>query len=200
MDTFESPKEHEEFSPDDQTSFSKDPAFELHEARRAALFSEVDNIIKDFKIHMADTIVQVTLPPETSRHELLSKINKLTTALYDKPAVDPEILDSWKNHSAFKETHASPSQILLNGHVENSTSMSRNYQNSKGLNDVDIRDLAVAHAAYLLINESDLFKGNAVRAKEGQLIYSHQGLTTKTFFGEVADPHVAASKSHSWNK
>ena len=149
---------------------------------------------------MADTIVQVTLPPETSRHELLSRINKLTTALYDKPAVNPEILDSWKNHSAFKETHALPNKILLNGNVKNSTNMSRNYQKSKGLNDVDIRDLAVAHAAYLLINESDLFKGNAVRAKEGQLIYSQQGLTTKTFFGEIADPNVAASKSHSWNK
>jgi hypothetical protein len=173
---------------------------ERQEDRRAALLGEVDGLIKEFRIHMDDTIVEVSLPTGKSRFDFIQKVNEITNSLYKLPAVEPQTLASWKQNDSFNETHATEQKILLNGNVKDSTGMSRQVQNSKGLNNVELRDLAVAHSAYLLINESDLFKGNAVRAREGQLSYCQMGLTTKTYFGELADPNVAASAYHSWKK
>jgi hypothetical protein len=170
------------------------------DARHSALISDVSSLIKEFRIHMDDTIVEVSLPTGKSRFDFIQKVNEITNSLYKLPAVEPQTLASWKQNDSFNETHATEQKILLNGNVKDSTGMSRQVQNSKGLNNVELRDLAVAHSAYLLINESDLFKGNAVRARQGQLSYCQMGLTTKTYFGELADPNVAASAYHSWKK
>ena len=71
--------------------------------------------------------------------------------------------------------------------------MTRAKQEAKGWNNVDLCDLAAAHAAYFIATGKDLFARNVVRARGGALYFDANGLRVLDFNDDSRDYRVAAS-------
>ena len=140
------------------------------ESRKAAL-------IKEFGIEVVgEGKVWLTLG-ETSRIDFLRKVQEVATELHGRPAIYSSRLESWATEAAFTAKPKKGEEIGVDGNVANSTRNTRAEQDAEGWNNVDLSDLAVAHAAYFLATGKDLFAGNVVRARGGALYFHERGLS-----------------------
>ena len=156
------------------------------ESRKAAL-------IKEFGIEVVgEGKVWLTLG-ETSRIDFLRKVQEVATELHGRPAIYSPDLESWATEAAFTAKPKNGEEIGVDGNVANSTGKTRAEQDAKGWNNVDLSDLAVAHAAYFLATGKDLFAGIVVRARGGALYFHVHGLDVCDYRDSVRSTHVAAS-------
>jgi hypothetical protein len=163
------------------------------EARRQAL-------IADCKITvLGEGKVSLTLPEGMSRAEFLGKVQPLAKEVYGGDAIYPPRFDKWAADKEFTAKPSSPVPIAIDGHVEGSTWKTRDEQvvflDKQRLSMPDLSDLAVAHAAYFLATEKDLFQGEVVRARGGTLGFYSDGLDVGFYDVDVRTAGVAASAS-----
>lgn len=152
-------------------------------------------LMKEFRIEaVGEGQVYFTLGG-VSRIEFLRKVQEVVPELFGRPVLLPDTLQEWEAESAFTATPANGGrEIGVDGSVADSTDKTRAEQETKGWNNVDIADLAVAHAAYFLATGKDLFNCNVVRAREGALGFNSVGLYVYKFYcADAPAEGVAAS-------
>jgi len=110
-----------------------------------------------------------------SRIGFLHRVQSLALELYGHPAISSDYLLRWNNSPEFQERSSEGLRIAIDGNVKNSTHLSRAEQEAQGWNNVDLKDLVVAHAAYFLATGQDLFGGNNVRARKGEYYLGNRG-------------------------
>lgn len=112
-----------------------------------------------------------------ARIEFLRQVHAVASDLHGRGAVDPWALDWWSRHSAFTDPSPKGLDISINGNVPGSWEYPRRIQKALGWNNVELCNLAVAHAAYFLATGEDLFCSDSTRACNGTLWFSPSGLT-----------------------
>ena len=159
------------------------------ESRKAAL-------IKEFGIEVVgEGKIRLTLG-ETSRIDFLRKVQEVATELHGRPAIYSPDLESWATEAAFTAKPKKGEKIKeigVDGNVANSTEKTRAEHDAQGWNNVDLSDLAVAHAAYFLATGKDLFAGNVVRARGWALFFYAKGLCVVSSYDAYRINFVAAS-------
>lgn len=143
---------------------------------------------------LAESQVALVLPQGVSRIEFLREAQKLANELHGQDAVWPNRLTNWAGFRAFTDTATEALKIAVDGNVKGSTNHTRRQQEEKGWNNVDIQDLAVAHAAYFIATGEDLFAGNAVRARGGALRFDSRGLDVDNYYVGDSYSFVSASR------
>lgn len=144
---------------------------------------------------LAESQVALILPEGTSRIELLKEAQKLAKKLHGSDAIWPDRLSNWTEDAAFTAKVGETLKLAVDGNVKGSTNQTRSEQESKGWNNVDLKDLAVANAAYFIATGKDLFDGNVVRARGGALRFSGGGLDVSYSYGAFRSRYVSASRS-----
>jgi hypothetical protein len=137
--------------------------------------------------------VSFTLPNGASRIDILNEAQALSPELHGRPAVYAERLAKWTVDSAYTEKVTADTAKSVDGNVSNSIRMNRAEQEAKGWNNIDLADLAAAHAAYFIATGKDLFGGNVVRACGGALYFYADGLNVHGCNDAHRDSYVAAS-------
>lgn len=156
---------------------------------------ERDALMKQFRIKVVGRgKIRLELG-NTSRIDFLRRVQAATLKLYRRSAVRPEVLKEWAGDSVFTERPAAGGRIGVNGNVAGSIEQTMAEQDAKGLNDVSLCDLAVAHAAYFLVTGRNMFGGNRVRACDGELYFYPCGLDYRDWFEDFRDRSLAASKA-----
>lgn len=144
--------------------------------------------------------VQFTLPKGSSRLDLLNDAQALAPKLVGTLAIGSSLLEEWADDQAFTRKVGRDTKRAIDGNVKGSKSKTRKQQRAEGWNDVDMCDLAVAHAVYLIATKKDLFGGNMVRARGGTLAFIvFDGIAFVCGFGGYHDgacsSRLTASKS-----
>ena len=149
---------------------------------------------------LGDHQVSLTIPAGKSRIDLINDAQDLVKAHYDRPGVDAHNLARWQNAPQFTEQVDKSAAVAIEGCVPESDGMFRSTQEARGWNDVDERDLATAHQAFLVATGKDLFNGMTVRHRGGTLggtlRFGSSGLCA-CLLADVHEPYyvgVAASK------
>ena len=141
--------------------------------------------------------VSFTIPEGKSRIDLINDAHKLAQALYNRPGVYANRLATLQNDPQFTQAVTQATAAAIEGCVPNSTNMTRAEHETKerNWNDVDLRDLAAAHHAFLVATGKDLFDGNIVRARGGALNFNSNGLDVNNYNDDNRYNNVAASRS-----
>lgn len=156
----------------------------IPEVQKEKLFSEAFKVLEDgcdkikavtrrrqefvikYRINIfGDSQVSFTLPSGTSRIDLMNEAQALAYELFKHEAVSPLLLETWKKYSAFTARVSEDLERALDGNIRNSTRMTREEQEAKGWNNVDLCDLASAYVAYFIATGRDLFANNLVLAR-----------------------------------
>jgi len=142
--------------------------FAVH-ARQAALVSKFSiEVLGEGKIRLCLN--------GASRIEFLDAVQAVASELHGSPAVYADRLERWRRDKDFTAATDPASIIAVDGNVSGSTTKTRKEQEKRGWNDVDLSDLAVAHAAYFLATGKDMFSNHVVRARGGALCFDEVGL------------------------
>lgn len=145
---------------------------------------------------LADSQVAVTLPAGSTRIEFLREAQELAPKLYGQNAILPDRLQNWSGARVFTDAIEGALSLAIDGNVKDSTGQTRSEQEEEGWNNVDIQDLAVAHAAYFIATGKNLFAGNIVRARGGALYFYSYGLdVTLNYLDHCSYIVVAASRA-----
>lgn len=94
---------------------------------------------------------ELVVPADTSRLDLLNEAQALAPDLINQSAIYADRLQKWSKDPAFTEKLTAPLKLRIDGNVAGSLDMSRLSQESRGWNNNDLRDLAAAHQAYLIV-------------------------------------------------
>lgn len=136
-------------------------------ARQAAVAQKMSEFINRYEIKkIGHQQVELNLQGG-SRVDFLVQAEQVSMAVKGRSCVELSSLQAWAKRADFQET--SSSAIRVEGMVPGSTGVSQKAAASKGWNNVDLPDLAVAQVAYSLLTDADLFGGSVVRAKQGGL-------------------------------
>lgn len=148
---------------------------------------------------LADCQVSFTLPSGTSRLDFLNEAQALARELINGPAVEKHSLAMWAKDAAFTTKVTEATSRSIDGNVSNSADISRKEGEAKGWNNVDLADLATAHQAFLIATGKNLFNGNVVYARGGELLYDVLGLSVNLYGiagsgGAVASAYLQPKK------
>ncbi len=142
---------------------------------------------------LGDSQVSFKLPRGTSRVDLMNEAQALAPELFKKKAVSPSCLEIWNNDLAFTEKVMLDLEKSIDGSIKSSNLMTRTEQEARGWNNIDMRDLATAHVAYLIATGQDLFANNVVRARDGALGFNDGGLSVSNYRDDLRGFYIAAS-------
>ena len=169
------------------------PASKTSKIKLASIESQRDALIEKFGIEVVgEGKVRLALNG-ASRIEFLNQVQEIASELHGRPAIYADRLSKWANDNTFTAKPKKDLEIAVDGNVKGSTKMTRTEQEEKGWNNVDLCDLAVAHAAYFLATGKDLFGANVVRARGGGLYFLADGLSVGPYGGDFPRNYVAAS-------
>jgi len=129
----------------------------------------------------------------TSRIDFLRKVRDVAMKLHGPPAIYGPQFELWAKEAAFIAKPEKGGAVGVNGNVAKSSGKRRAEQEAKGWNNVELCDLAVAHAAYFLATGKDLFGGYAVRARNGVLRFNAHGLHVDDYGGDIRSSDIVAS-------
>lgn len=129
------------------------------EERRQRLISEREIVTGRWK-------VSLTLGAE-SPLRFLERANEVSASCFGAPAVHPYLLAHWERRGELSVGTRRESRgfVGVNGYVPHSLGLTRHEQHTAGCLEVLVSHLAVAHAAYRLATNGDLFHGYAVRSR-----------------------------------
>ena len=169
-----------------------DPSLETPRSPREASALRKEALREQFDIEILGP-GQVRLDlGEFSRFEFLQLVHDVASKLHGRPYITPERLAGWSYDGVFDKRGG---VICVNGRLEDLLGESRAVQEAAGLDNVNISDLAVAHAAYFLLTGDDMFNGKTVRAQDGVALgFYNTGLDIVAFDGGMHPSSAAASK------
>ena len=148
-----------------------------------------------------DHQVRLVLPKGVSRIDLLNEAQGIARELYGRDAVYPDHLKDWQKEDDFRTKTTSKTKLWIDGRVEGLDGKTRKQQErliKKQWGETQmapLADLAVAHAAFYILTGENLFQGQVVRACDGMLYFSGDGLGDYIYYVAPRDSDVSASRS-----
>lgn len=146
---------------------------------------------------LSESQVALTLPKGLARIDFLQKVQAIAKEMYGRAAIYPARLEAWAADKAFAETP--DNTLAIDGNVHGSTERNRGEQESflkdqkPPLQMPELRDLAIAHAAYFLATGKDLFNGYWVRARGGAFGFHGHGLNVNDSYDDFRSGFIAAA-------
>jgi len=148
--------------------------------------------------------VSFVLPRGVSRYEMILEAHALVAERDKRDLVYPPHLKEWGNEARFTASCESPERIQIDGHVQGGDEKTRTQQEkfltTKGLEQAQLEDLAVAFVAHYVATGEPLFgwyKNNpwsfVVRAVGGALSFSSNGLRVYGFGAAFSYSDVAVA-------
>lgn len=144
---------------------------------------------------LGESQVALTLPKDTSRLAFLQEAQALVRKLNNRDLIWPSSLKIWESDPMLTSNIKNELKLAVDGNVGYSTKMTRREQEKAGWLDVDMIDLALAHAAYFVVTGEDLFANNWVRARGGTFYFFSTGLSVDDSYGDYRRDIVSASRA-----
>jgi hypothetical protein len=137
--------------------------------------------------------VTLTLKKENTVFQALVDLQLGVMTLRDTHAVSPAALHRWSEDDRFRNRFPPNGRLSLEV-VGDSLGLSKQHQEQKGLNDVSIAELALAHTAFLLITGEHLVPPGGCRAADGTLRVTEGGLREELKDDGSAHPEFYSSR------
>jgi hypothetical protein len=144
-----------------------------------ALRERLSGCIERFQItEIGMHAVELRIPEGASRIQLLKEVADLGADLFRKQYVHPVHLQTWAKDARFiRPARKGGEPIRVEVNMPESKLKTFAEQKALNFNEVSLPDLIVAHAAYFLKTERDLFGDNSVWCSEELLkFYEESGL------------------------